>query len=339
MEEKLCAFCNQPFVPRSSYQRYCKRPHYMNCPVCGKKYLVTNNENLKRPPVACSYACRRAKANQTCLEKYGNRCAANGEEQRKLSAATMMDKYGVRWTFQSDKLVAKGRETMLEKYGAEHPMHIEGVPEEAAKLRQELWRETILRKFPLKMQAKESAPLLGSIDEDEMSVYMLRDKESVEFLKKNGHRVAPKWGRVHKSLGLVLEGRVYQVLRFEKSGSDIFLADFGTAKGYYNSNNFTKLIDAAISILNLDSFKCYIPRSLATLDLTYSLSVELVERGMYKVFWKISEEKLKKLTIRDDINEMKQRFDYITTDYLDLYHYVPQQGRHFTLEEEIKLFS
>lgn len=56
--EKLCAFCNEPFIPNSNNQKYCKRPHYRMCPVCHNQYLEDNVENLKRPPIACSNRCR-----------------------------------------------------------------------------------------------------------------------------------------------------------------------------------------------------------------------------------------------------------------------------------------
>ena len=55
---KKCEFCGKEFIPKSNNQRYCKGPHYRKCPVCGKEYLEDNVENLKRPPVACSYECR-----------------------------------------------------------------------------------------------------------------------------------------------------------------------------------------------------------------------------------------------------------------------------------------
>ena len=58
LKPKICAFCGKEFIPRSNNQRYCKGPHYRICPICGKEYLEDNVENLKRPPVACSYECR-----------------------------------------------------------------------------------------------------------------------------------------------------------------------------------------------------------------------------------------------------------------------------------------
>lgn len=62
---KKCAFCGKEFTPKSNNQKYCKGPHYRKCPVCGKEYLEDNVENLKRPPVACSYECRSKLIRQT----------------------------------------------------------------------------------------------------------------------------------------------------------------------------------------------------------------------------------------------------------------------------------
>ena len=68
---KKCAYCGEEFHANSPAQIYCKRPHYQICPICGKSVLVTNNEKLKNPPTACSYACRVEQTRRTCQEKYG----------------------------------------------------------------------------------------------------------------------------------------------------------------------------------------------------------------------------------------------------------------------------
>lgn len=57
-ETKLCAECGQPFEPKNSQQLFCDRPHYKPCPVCGK-LVFRPKEMLNKPPVTCSYACRK----------------------------------------------------------------------------------------------------------------------------------------------------------------------------------------------------------------------------------------------------------------------------------------
>lgn len=132
MKEKICEFCGEPFVPRSNFQRYCKRPHYMNCPICGKQYLVTNNENLKRPPVACSYECRTAKREQTSMERYGIKAPGNNPEARAKTRAKMIERYGAECTFQVKEFAEKAKATMVEKYGAEHPMKVQSIKDKVA---------------------------------------------------------------------------------------------------------------------------------------------------------------------------------------------------------------
>ena len=96
----LCKFCNQPFEPVTSNQKYCKRPHIRTCPICKCNYIEYHTENLLKPPVACSYNCRKRKSNQTNLQKYGSteyfsskqfnqkRC-----ESQHLSRNTIQNKY------------------------------------------------------------------------------------------------------------------------------------------------------------------------------------------------------------------------------------------------------
>ena len=70
-EERICKFCGKSFVPNSNNQIYCDGPHYRNCPICGKQYLETNKDKLKRPPTTCSIECRKKKTMQVCIKKYG----------------------------------------------------------------------------------------------------------------------------------------------------------------------------------------------------------------------------------------------------------------------------
>jgi len=92
-KERLCDFCHQPFIPASNRQRYCKRVHKRICPVCGKEYVEDNVENLKRPPVACSYACRVKKTQSTSLERYGCTAPGNSTQAREKARETRRNKH------------------------------------------------------------------------------------------------------------------------------------------------------------------------------------------------------------------------------------------------------
>lgn len=142
MKEKICEFCNLPFIPNSAQQKYCKRPHYMKCPVCGKNYLVTNNENLKRPPVACSYACRAKRTQETSMKKYGMKAPGNNPEARKKAENTMMNKFGVKHSMQSEEVKDKAKQSMLEKYGVTSPMKSKLIKEKVARTNMERYGST-----------------------------------------------------------------------------------------------------------------------------------------------------------------------------------------------------
>ena len=117
---KICKFCNKKFTPKSNYQSYCSGPHIRICPVCKKEYVEDNTENLKFPPVACSYACRVKKTQQTSLEKYGCKAPGNNTSARNKARETMIARYGVPYAMQNEELRQKSRKSLLDKYGVEN---------------------------------------------------------------------------------------------------------------------------------------------------------------------------------------------------------------------------
>lgn len=129
---KVCEFCGRKFKPNSSSQRYCKGPHIRICPICGKAYEEKNVENLKRPPKACSYACRAKKTRQTSLERYGTAAPGNNAEAREKAKQTMKEKYGVEYTLQSETLKQRCKNTLIEKYGVDNCQKSETVKQKTA---------------------------------------------------------------------------------------------------------------------------------------------------------------------------------------------------------------
>ena len=117
---RICKFCGKEYKPNSSYQIYCKNPHYRICPVCGKEYQETNNEKLKFPPTACSQECKFKRIRKTSLEKYGVVAPGNNPEAREKSRKTMQERYGVDYAMQSDKIREKSKESLVEKYGVDN---------------------------------------------------------------------------------------------------------------------------------------------------------------------------------------------------------------------------
>ena len=135
----ICEFCGKPFERHSNKQRYCKGPHIRQCPVCNKEYVEDNVENLKRPPVACSYACRAQATKQTSLKRYGCAAPGNNLDSRKKTQLQMINKYGAPYTLQSQQLKSTVLDTMVRKYGVTNPMQI---PEIQAKA-----QSTCLQKY------------------------------------------------------------------------------------------------------------------------------------------------------------------------------------------------
>lgn len=120
MKEKICKFCGKSFIPKSNRAIYCDGPHERICPVCNKVYIEDNNENLKRPPVACSYACRKVLRTKTSIAKYGISAPGNNPEAREKARNTMQAKYGCDYTLQNEELKKQATETCLAKYGVDN---------------------------------------------------------------------------------------------------------------------------------------------------------------------------------------------------------------------------
>ena len=119
-QEKECEFCGKLFKPNSNHQRYCKGPHIRICPVCGKEYKEDNVENLKRPPVACSYKCRAIKTADTSMMKYGCKAPGNNPEARKKASITMINNLGVPYAMQSPQVRHKAKLSLIKKFGVDN---------------------------------------------------------------------------------------------------------------------------------------------------------------------------------------------------------------------------
>lgn len=319
-KEKTCKFCGQAFIPESSNQRFCKGPHYRTCPICKSTHLVTDNAKLIRPEAACSYPCRMELRKRHSLEKYGVVAPGSTAEARKKAKATMIEKYGGATTMQSEELRARCKQSLIEKYGVDNASKNKDVDAKRKASRKQNRINFIHSEFPLKIECVSDEGPHFVIDEKQMEVYTLKERACVEFLKHSGCQFNFKFGKVHQSFGLVKDGILYQVIRFEKHKDKIWLANLGTRRNYVNPNGYSKLLATAIAITGVDEFVCELPRSFATNEVINSLSLELVKQGEYKVYWKV-ENGLKKLSERDNIEEMKSKYEYVTTDYLDLYQF------------------
>ncbi len=339
-KERICKFCGEPFVPNSNMQIYCKRPHYMTCPVCGKQYLVTNNENLKRPPVACSYECRKARREQTSLTKYGIKTPGNNPQARQKAVETMQSKYGVDYAMQNPDIRKKSVESMLEKYGVDNIKKLNSSVQKAQITRQCSWLAKIDKLLPYNFEyvAKHKY----RIDETKMKIYLLNERVSKEFLSKYGFNLIHKFGKIHLSVGLVDDNEVYQVIRFERNPSkgDIILAEFGTKADWYNPNGYSKLMEFATKIRGIDSFKSTIPKYISEDNVTIkSLGMNKISERHYDAYWVQDDKSLKKVTTRDDIESMLTKYKYVTSDWLYDFEYSSTSNDKATVISEIYLNS
>lgn len=331
LSEKSCEFCGQLFVPKSNVQKYCKGPHYMICPICNKSYLVTNNENLKRPPVACSYACRAAETRTTSLERYGIAAPGNNPKARAKAKQTMQEKYKVDYTLQSNELRIKASLTIKDRYGVDNIQKLVDITQQTQRTKYNKWIEKVHTLLPMKLDVKDKAESVTfNLDDSQLSIFILTEQASIAFLQKYGiNKYSNKFRRIHLSLGLVNDGILYQVVRFEKvpNSDKIVLANFGTRANYIVSNYYTKLINFAVQIKGIEEFDAYIPRNIARKEIIESMSLKLIELGQYEVYWKIKNDQLNmpdkyaKLNRNDNIEEMLETHDYVTTDYIDKYSY------------------
>lgn len=327
-KERLCKFCGKPFVPATGGQIYCKRPHYMTCPVCGKQYLVTNNDNLKRPPVACSYECRRIRREETSLKKYGIRTPGNNPEAREKTKQTLLRKYGVDSALKDPEIRKKAKQTLIEKYGVDNIGKSTISVQKSQQTRAANWLSKVHELLPYKFDKPESYNKF-KIDDNIMKIYLLNERASVDFLKQYGFRLVHKFGRIHMSVGLVNDGQLYQVLRFERmpNNGGIRLVDFGTKSDWYNPNGYSKLMEFATKIRGIEEFVADIPRYIGNdRNVIRSLNLECTSKGEYKVYWIMEDKSLKELTNRDNIEEMKLTHEYITSDWIDKYRCKPSTG-------------
>lgn len=146
LDPKICPLCGKEFIPKTTRQVYCTDIHYVPCPVCGK---MTELKDVSTGPQACSEACRMARINQTCLERYGNKDAVNSEHAKKLAKEHSLERYGKEYYTQTDEYKERAKQTNLEKYGVENPMQSVEIQNKA--------KQTNLEKYGTEyaMQAEE----------------------------------------------------------------------------------------------------------------------------------------------------------------------------------------
>lgn len=90
--KKICPYCLKEFETDSARRIYCYDRHKGKCPVCGKLVYI---DDMSIGPQACSEECRQKRIENTCLIKYGDKCAVNSDHGRDAARTTNISKHGV----------------------------------------------------------------------------------------------------------------------------------------------------------------------------------------------------------------------------------------------------
>lgn len=183
LKPRLCAWCGKEFIPETTRQMYCKDIHYGACPVCGKQVEI---KDYSIGPQACSEACRQARINATCLEKYGSKYAVTSEHAKELSKQHSLEKYGKEFYSQTDEYKERYKQTSLEKYGTDYPMQNKDVQEKV--------KQSTLEKYGVEnyMQTQEGKDKVKASVQESYNGFtleqssLLREKYESTMLERYG---------------------------------------------------------------------------------------------------------------------------------------------------------
>lgn len=212
LPKRRCKFCGRLFIPNSNYQLYCKGPHIRICPVCHHEYEETNIENLKRPPHACSYACRAKRTRQTSLKKYGTLAPGNNPEAREKAKATCQKNYGVPYAMQSEEIRQKAKDTLIQRYGVDNAGKDKDVIKKRLQTNKERYGDTLPFNKPECYEKQHQT----MIERYGVPYFVLAN----EFLTQHNSRISKINVRFHDKLALhnvyseyeyVVDGRLFDI--------------------------------------------------------------------------------------------------------------------------------
>ena len=125
--------CGKTFETKYKKAMFCKGPHYMTCPVCGKTFQVDNRIAYcyhNKDKVCCSRSCglklgfskqtqeqKKAKSDKvkrTKLERYGDENYNNPDKCKE----TNLRRYGVDNPMSNSDIRSKAEQTKVERYGS-----------------------------------------------------------------------------------------------------------------------------------------------------------------------------------------------------------------------------
>ena len=108
------------------------------CDVCGKEsemwYCAVVKCNKENKLITCgSSSCKRKKTEDTCMEKYGVKNAAQSQEVKNKMKDTNLERYGYICSLQSEEIQNKAKKTWKKNYGEDitSPFQLESVKEKS----------------------------------------------------------------------------------------------------------------------------------------------------------------------------------------------------------------
>lgn len=151
---KICGLCNNEFEAIRKTQKYCKKTHYKECPVCKKVFLLKENRDTKTCSPSCGSSLthtKEAKENRRLksLERYGTehpvqaehivkkirKSLDNSENDARIGSKRwnkmMEEKFGVNNISQVEEIKKAKEQTYLRKFGVLNPagMHVKNYEE------------------------------------------------------------------------------------------------------------------------------------------------------------------------------------------------------------------
>ena len=185
---KNCEFCGQPFEQMNPMQKFCKRDHFIECPICGTSFQVNNSQlGSKEMRRTCSKKCSAELRKRTNIEKYGGVAPAASAEVRAKMEATTIERFGVAHAAQSDAVKEKTKATNQERYGVDSYLQTdEAKASYSAHFLDDAWREARaakIRKTNLERYGAEC--VLGNADVREQIKQKMKEATGYEYALQN----------------------------------------------------------------------------------------------------------------------------------------------------------
>lgn len=200
---KVCTLCNEEFEATQKTQKYCKKPHYKECPVCKEKFLLKKNRETKTCSNVCAnkyrmenkkytLICRLCnkefispfKHTKICKREHYQNCVVCGKEYLIKNihqpSPSCSQSCGSSLTH-TEEAKENRRLKSLERYGTEHPFQAKHIVEKIQKSLDNSENDTRIgsKRWNKIMQDKYGVANISQVEE------MKKTKEQT-YLRKYG---------------------------------------------------------------------------------------------------------------------------------------------------------